>query len=308
MKKMKVVAIVSAAAVTAGVLCGCAPLGRLGQIVGSAAREARAEVREQIEQDGRERFPEEYYNMTSAYGSAEAAVDDFAEYAPFGLTFEEANGQNWFGDKPLAGLYDAGYNTVTIGTYADIGAFVVVNREAGNIVGIYETDKETFSRLSGIDGIGSPKKAAEENGLSFYREDKTIKGLDQAAFAKLENELRMKYKNEKAFVECNDYVFSFYKGDLLRISSACATDLSEYVITVYFDYCSAEKIDLNIFERDKTDQIVMQAMNESNGSKTELDTAVKKAVAQAYGISADDLLIRNVLGEDDPLISKDNIG
>lgn len=298
MRMVKVVALGAVAALAVGVLCGCAPVfGRVGQIFHSIREEVRDEARQEGEKfrdrQGESAAEEFGAMMELVYGDGKKDGDYLLEYEPYGVSYDEVSEVGWFNGKPLAGMYDAGYNTVTSGAYADIGAFVIVDRdEAGNVVGVYETDKETYQRLSGIDGIGSPKQAAEENGFSFCKEDKNIKGLDQAAFTKLENELRMKYKNENVHVECNDYVFSFYKGDLLTISSTCATDRNSVTAKAYVDYNSTpDGFDINIFDSGKTDEIIMKILNENGGEEDEIDQALTEAIAQAYGVDEKYILI-----------------
>lgn len=294
MKKIKMIAASAAAAIAVGVLCGCAPLyGRIGQMFDSL-RSAREEARAEqgvYEDRWEEAAAGEFGSMMEAvYGDGQKDGNYLLEYEPYGVSYDEVSEVGWFNGKPLAGIYDAGYNTVTSGAYADIGAFIIVDREAGSIARIYEADKETFQRLSGLDGIGSPKQDVEENGFSFYKEDKNIKGLDQAAFTKLENELRMKYKNENALVECNDYVFSFYKEDILPISSFCASSMNRYGARAYIDYHSGD-VDLNLFDTEKTDGIVQQVLEEASGSKRDLGKAVKEEIAKIYQIDEKNILI-----------------
>lgn len=294
MKKIKVMAAGFAAAVAVGVLCGCAPIyGRVGQLFDSM-REVRTEAEERHGE-----WPEEadlagdYFGTMAeaAYGESEWAGNSLPEYEKYGITYDEVTGNNWFGEKPLAGMYDAGHNTVTIGAYADIGAYVIVERDAaGSIARIYETDQETFKALSGIDGLYSPKETAEAMGYSFHREDRSVKGLDKDAFARLENELRMKYRNENAMVECRDDVFYFGREDLFSISSFCSSDVNRYGARAYIDYHSGD-MDLNLFDAGKTDQVILRVLKEETGSKKDVGRAVKEAVAKTYGIEEKYILI-----------------
>lgn len=299
MKKVtgKIVACVAAIAVMAGILCSCALLyNRVGEMIRSVAsirEHAKHEIT--VEEAGNllseavnigEAAAEEVYAEVS--DELRLARDTMKEYESVGITYDEVNGENWYGGKPLAGMYDAGCNTITNSAYTDIGAFVIIERDrAGNITGAYETDKENFKKLAHIDRIENAEQGAREMGYDYMREDKSVKGLDRKAFTRLENELRVKYRNQNVFVECTDYVFCFSKEDTLPISSRCYMDTSPYAARVCIDYQQDDKIDLNLFDIDKTDQIIMDGLRadgSSGQSIEEVSDAIRKAVANAYGI------------------------
>ncbi len=307
MKKVsgKIVACVAAISIMGGVLCSCAPFySRAGEMIRSIAQ-IRDEVQEQtanvVEGVGditelaidsgngfAERVMEEIDRGFGYSSDAEWTDDGMRQYKPVGVIYEEANGEYWYHDKPLAGLYDAGYNTMTSSVNADIGAFVIIERdEKGEITGAYETDKETFQQQANIDLFENGEYGAQEMGYDYVREEVSVKGLDAAAFIRLENELRNQYRNQNVFVECKDYVFCFSKEDKLAISSCCYVDAIPYAARVYVDYQQDKEIDLNIFDMEKTDGIVMEELN-VNGRKQDenaLKDQIRDAVANAYGIN-----------------------
>ncbi len=297
-KVLKVTVCSVALVLVVAVLCGCAPmLGRVGDMIASA-REAGREVRAEIVADRDEWENEVAAQVESSVEEAEewfanAKIEDWwadesmGIYAPYGVSYDEANGEYWFNGKPIAGLCDRGYNTVTNSSYVDIGAFVVIERDRqGNITGAYETDKESFKELAHIDSMENSERGAREMGYDYVREEFSVAGLDRAAFTKLENELRTKYRNQDVFVEGKDYVFCFSKEDRISISSGCYVDISPYAARVYIDYQQDGTLDLNQFDNDKTDQIVMD-MLKVNCSSAEEETkdAIREAVANTYGIN-----------------------
>ncbi|MEA5002637.1 MAG: hypothetical protein VB081_03980 [Christensenella sp.] len=309
MKKVtgKIVACVAAISIMIGVLCSCAPFySRAGEMMRNITEvRDRAEERAASAMEGvgdvtelaidrgtaaAERAFEEIgdaLEWSDATGWAEAD-DTMKQYEPFGITYDEVNGENWYNGKPLAGLYDAGYNTVTNSSNASIGSFVVIERDrTGKITGAYETDKENFKELAHIDIFENGEKGAREMGYDYVREDAGVKGLDRAAFTKLENELRVKYRNQNVFVECKDYVFCFSKEDMLSISSCCYMDTSSYAARVSIDYQQNEGIDLNLFDNDKTDEIIMDTLRADGSSGQSIEKvsdAIREAVSKAYGI------------------------
>ncbi|WP_066644296.1 hypothetical protein [Christensenella timonensis] len=300
MKKVpgKIVACVAAISIMIGVLCSCAPFySRAGEMirsitqVGERAHTKSVTVGEAVGDAAEEAVDR---GMSAAeyaleeIGNIMEPDDGMKQYESVGITYDEVNGEYWYNGKPLAGMYDREHNTITNSAYADIGAFVIVARDrTGNLIGAYETDKEDFKTLAHIDVIENAEQGAREMGYGYVREDKSVKGLDRKAFTRLENELRVKYRNQDVFVECADYVFCFSKEDTLSISSRCYMDTSPYAVRVCIDYQQNEATDLDLFDVDKTDQIIMDGLRADGSSGQSIDAvrdAIRDAVAKAYGI------------------------
>ena len=292
-KKSKVIKTVAAAAagvIVVSALCSCAPLyGKIGEMMAAAVSVGREKIAEAREENNICEEP----GIAVAYGGAEGSVwdgeeDDMKPYEPFGVTLKERDGNYWFHGKPLAGLRDEGYNTVTNGIFAEVGAFVLVERdENGNITRVYETDIKGFEDASGMTGLGiSTEQRAKEMGYAFHRESGTVKDMDDKEFAAFEAKLHAKYRDEDAVVQVNDYVFWFDKNELMDLSSFCASRANRYGAKVYADYAIADEMDLSQLDDEKTDQVIFDVLKENpEGNKAEIGKQIKKAIAQAYGIN-----------------------
>ena len=297
-KKSKVIKTAAAAAAglfVAGVLCSCAPLyGKVGEMMESAAGLGREKVAETREERNVGQWPFGGTRETAvAYSGPEDGEwddeqDDMKPYEPFGVTLNESDGNYWFNGKPLAGLRDEGYNTMTCGIFAEVGAFVFVERNGnGNITRAYETDLKSFEDACGMTGLEtSTEQRAEEMGYAFHRENGTVKDMDRKEFSVFETKLHAKYRNENAVVQVDDYVFWFDKNDQMELSSFCASSASRYGAKVYADYAIADEIDISRLDDEKTDQVIFDVLKANPESdKPGIGRQIKKAIAQAYGIS-----------------------
>lgn len=301
---LKTVAAAAAAVIVVGVLCSCSPFyGKVGEMmesVASVGREKAEEIRA-----GRDA---EYEGVTEI---AEAAADSgeydeqwerelMKSYEPFGVTYHEASGDYWFNGKPLAGIRDAGYNTMTNGIFIGIGAYVIVERdEKEGITRIYETDANGFADASGMtvgtaDDLGtSMEQRAEEWGYAFHKERGSVKDMSREEFAAFEAKLHAKYRNEDAIVEVDDYAFWFEKDELMNLSSFCGSSANRYGAKVYADYAAADEMDISTLDDEKTDGIIFDVLKSNQGATAkEIEDKVKKAIADEYGISEAYLIVK----------------
>lgn len=296
-KTVKTVAAALAGTLVAGVvLCSCAPFyGRVGEIIESVTdvgREKIEEAREEYAVGGRPLG--ETGETIVAYANAEdggawGTEEDYMKpYEAFGVILNESDGNYWFNGKPLAGLCDEGYNTMASGIFAEVGAFVLVERDGnGNIMRVYETDIKGFENACGMAGLEiSTEQRAKEMGYAFHRESGTVKDMDNKEFAAFEAKLHAKYRNENAVVQVDDYVFWFEKNELMELSSFCASSASRYGAKVYADYAIVDEMDLSQLDDEKTDQVIFDVLKANpKGDQTEVGRQIKKAIAQAYRIS-----------------------
>ncbi|MDL2238066.1 hypothetical protein LJC56_09620 [Christensenellaceae bacterium OttesenSCG-928-K19] len=227
----------------------------------------------------------------SGYSDAGVSEKQLEEYAEHGLTYNIINGQWWLGEKPVAVLRDRGTFTMTNGLYVDIGALALVERDSNdNITSITDVSRETMEEETGMTITGNNEQTARQDGYRFYLEDVNVKDMDSKQLGDLDATLHAKYRNQKAIVQCNDYVFCLEKGDMLNLSSHCATSYSPFGVKIYADYAVADETDITAFDSIVIDNLLFDLLKSNTFENAQqVEAAAKEAVAEHYGISTKNL-------------------
>lgn len=154
-RTIKMIAIVAAGMLAAGVLCGCAPFnGKAGEMLRAVTS---VNQNKHAEESGTEQEKGEAEKF--AIGNADSEDSGgwngeeklMKRYEPFGVILHKKDGNDWINGKPLARLRDKGHNTVTNGEFIENGAFALVERDAdGKIAHVYENDRESFEAACGM--------------------------------------------------------------------------------------------------------------------------------------------------------------
>lgn len=231
------------------------------------------------------------------HGGHSSADETFKQYEKYGAVYSEINGEYWFADKPIAVFYDPGRYTMTNGNYMEIGAYVLVTRDAlGTIKDVTEVTRDEMKQAlsansSMVLGNESLEQTARQEGFRYYTEDVNVKDMTVKQLNELIDDLHAKYRHQNAVVRCNDYVTYLYKDELLRLSSFCGSDNNRYGVQLSADYNIADEIDLEKLDSVEIDHLLLDMLSKQQfNDAREVESAAKKTVAGHYGISEKNLI------------------
>ncbi|HBU12113.1 MAG TPA: hypothetical protein DEB31_05105 [Clostridiales bacterium] len=313
MKKswVQTIGITAAAAVITVSVCGCSVVKRLHSNIESA----RAEIAQSGEQppysyESGFALPEDVMDEAFYAAPAEGAISEALgsasdttksgvdpaleqEYASNGLTYSEVNGQWWFSGKPAAAIRDQGHFTITNGMFLSFGAFVFVERDSGGeIAAITEISRERMEQEAGMALSGEAvEQQAKEEGYRYYREDVSVRDMTAKELLGLEGDLHVKYPNQKAMVQLNDYIVYLEEDDLLPLSSFCCAQSNSYGVKIFAEYEIAEEISLSAFGGEEIDDLLLSMLGQNSFENAQqAEAAAKQAVAEKYGVSTEHLV------------------
>ncbi|MGI6153541.1 MAG: hypothetical protein ACOYJB_06905 [Christensenellaceae bacterium] len=226
----------------------------------------------------------------------DAGYDDFmTSYKGYGITYDKATGLYWYDQRPVGAMYDAHEHMMLQGDYFRKGVLLSVERDAdGEIAGVSEVTQKT---MAGLLGMTEPEERtvedeARKEGLAYYREPISVYGMSADELSQLECDLYIKYPEQDATVELNDYIVPLSSKARLGLTSFLSATGCDYGVKVYADFAIANTMDIQMLDIDKTEEAAFVAMNkQAYKNADDLAQAVAQQIASAYHIPQENIYV-----------------